>query len=61
MHYGHYRNALMALVCRDPLEFYFITIPAVPSVGEQMERKAKAILKAIDERRRPACECRYCK
>jgi hypothetical protein len=61
MRYGNYRSALVALVCRDPLEFHFVYVPAVPSVGEEMERKAKAILAAIDARRRPVCECRYCK
>jgi hypothetical protein len=61
MHYGHYRSALVAYVCRDPFEFHFVIVRAVASVGEQMERKAKAVLEAIDAKRRPACECRYCK
>jgi hypothetical protein len=61
MRYGNYRSALVALVCRDPMEFHFVMVPAVANVGEQMERKAKAILKAIDARERPACECGYCK
>lgn len=61
MRYGNYRNALVTLVCRDPMEFHFVMVPAVSAVGEQMERKARAILQAIDARERPACECNYCR
>ena len=61
MRYGMYRSALVAYVCRDPFEFHFVTVEAVPSVGDRMEQKARDILKAIDDKRRPACECRYCK
>jgi hypothetical protein len=61
MRYGNYRQALVAVVCRGPLEFYFIHAPLIPTVGERIERKAKAILAAIDARERPACECGYCK
>jgi len=60
LRYGDYRQALVTLVCRDPMEFHFIPVPRVESVGESMERKAKTVLAAIDARSRPACECGYC-
>jgi hypothetical protein len=60
MRYGDYSQALVAYVSRDPMEFYFISVPRVAIVGEDMERKAQRILRAIDARNRPSCECRYC-
>jgi hypothetical protein len=61
MRFGGYESALVALVCRDPFEFHFVTVPLNQTVGERMEYKAKAILRAIDTKQRPACECRYCR
>lgn len=60
MRYGYYKSALIAYVCRDPFEFHFVTVQADSWSGEKMEQKAKAVLKAIDAKQRPACECRRC-
>lgn len=60
MRYGDYQQALVVYVSRDPMEFYFISVPYVYSVGERMEQKAKMVLAAIDSKRRPACECKRC-
>jgi hypothetical protein len=60
MRYGDYAQALVAYVSRDPMEFHFISVPRVAATGEQMERKAKVVLQAIDLKERPACECGRC-
>lgn len=60
MRFGEYFQTLVALVSRDPLEFYFVTVPRVESVGLKMEEKARNVLAAIDAKLRPACECGYC-
>jgi hypothetical protein len=61
MRYGGYTQALFALVCRDPFEFYFVNVEIVRSAGERLESKARSLLASIDARRRPACECGHCR
>lgn len=61
MRYGGYSHSLVALVCRDPLEFHFINVACVQSVGERLEEKAKKVLAAIDARAAPVCTCNYCR
>lgn len=60
MRYGGYDETLVALVCRDPLDFHFVTVRLNTGAGERLEQKAKAVLRAIDKRERPKCECGYC-
>lgn len=61
MRYGEYEQTLVALVCRDPLEFHFVNIMREVKVGLRLEEKAMKILAAIDKRERPPCTCNYCR
>jgi hypothetical protein len=61
MRYGSYGETLMAIVCRDPLEFHFVEVRYDPGSAERLEDKAKQILSAIDSCQRPPCTCRRCK
>lgn len=60
MRYGDYSQALIAYVSRDPMEFHFISVPCLSAVGALLEEKARRVLKAIDTKQRPACECKRC-
>ena len=61
MHYGGWKYAWIVYVCRETFEHRVIRVRYEEARAARLEEKARRILKAIDERERPACECGYCK
>lgn len=55
------RKAWVVYVCRETFEHKVIVCGINETRGQELEDKARRILKAIDERKRPVCECGYCK
>lgn len=61
MHFGTWTDAVIVYVCRDTFAHRVLHVAKSTMHGEEMERKAKMILRAIDEQRPPQCECHYCR
>lgn len=60
LHHGKYPAALMVYVARDTGQIHTAEIRPMRDVAEDLNRKARMILAAVDAGRAPACECGRC-
>ncbi len=60
MRYGFWQYAWVVYVCRETFEHRVIRVRYDEQRALALELKAKEILRAIDARERPKCECGYC-
>lgn len=61
MRYGKWKVAWIVYVCRDTFEHKVFDIPYRPEKADELELRAKSILKALDQHKRPACNCGHCR
>jgi hypothetical protein len=60
MRYGGWKFAWVVYVCRETFEHKVIRVRYDELRAGRLEQKALDILKAIDAREQPKCECGYC-
>lgn len=60
MRYGPYDMAMVVTVCRESFDLFVLAIDRDDAAGAVLERKAMAVLKAIDDRTPPRCTCGRC-
>ncbi len=60
MRYGRYRECVIVLVSTATLSHLTVKIFRSDEAGRNIEKKAMDILRAIDARKEPACECGKC-
>lgn len=60
MKHSGLRNAVMVYVCRETMEFEIRPIPYNIRVAENLDKKAREVLAAIDAKKIPNCLCGFC-
>jgi hypothetical protein len=61
MRYGSWRRAWILYVCRETFEHRVFEVRYDDRLAEKLEEKLKALVRAVDEKKAPMCECRRCK
>lgn len=60
MRYGGYEEALIVYKNRETGELYIYAMHRSEEIGERLERKARAVLEAVDAGEPPECTCGRC-
>jgi hypothetical protein len=60
MRYGEYYRALIVYKVRSNGEMWVCWLRRDDEMGEEIERKARMVLQAVDDDQAPECTCGYC-
>lgn len=61
LHFGDWERAFVIYEARDTGQIYVYPVRRDRRWGEQCERKARLVLKALDAGKPPECECGWCR
>lgn len=60
LRYGGWPSGVLLYIARDSFRHLPICVSKNDEIGAKLEKRAQAILRAIDARQPPACECGLC-
>lgn len=60
MKYGNFESTYLICISTETMEVYTLRLVPNERIQEELEKKAKMILKCIDGKIKPECECNKC-